>query len=86
MQRLMQKDLPIRPGMRIAITGGSQGIADYRLLMKTTVEHVCSKGGEPFIVLSMGSHDRGIAEGQRDLLHSLGISGRTGQDVSYRAC
>ena len=40
-----ERDIPIRPGMRIAITGGSRGIAGYVRVMKTAVELVKAKGG-----------------------------------------
>ena len=64
----------IKPGMRIAITGGSRGIDKYQLLMKTVVDYVKHRGAQPFIVPAMGSHGGGIAEKQTELLDHLGIS------------
>ena len=61
-------------GSRIGITAGSRGINDavevYRALAKTLKE----EGHEPFLFASMGSHGRGTAEGQRELLRSLGVT------------
>ncbi len=73
-QRLEEKQLSIRPGDRIAITGGSRGIAGYQLLMKTIVDFVRAKGGEPFIVPAMGSHGGATAQGQTEMLEHLGIT------------
>ena len=38
--RLRSKELPIRRGDRIAVTGGSRGIADYPRVMKTAVDYI----------------------------------------------
>lgn len=76
-QRLEQKQLAIHPGDRIAITGGSRGIAEYQPLMKTIVDFVRSKGGNPFVVPAMGSHGGATAQGQVEMLEHLGITERT---------
>jgi len=73
-QRMDAKNIDIKPGARIAITGGSRGIAEYQLLMKTIVDFVRHKGGHPFIVPAMGSHGGATAEGQREMLEHLGIT------------
>lgn len=70
-------DIDIKPGDRIAITAGSRGITDFVLLLKTTVEYVKSRGGEPFIVPAMGSHGGATAEGQVDVLRGYGITEET---------
>lgn len=61
-------------GSRIGITAGSRGVSDavevYRILVQTLKD----EGHEPFLFASMGSHGRGTAEGQRDLLRSLGVT------------
>lgn len=67
----------IHPGMRVAITGGSRGIARYSELMETIVEFIRRQGAAPFIVPSMGSHGGGTAEGQIKVLNSLGITEET---------
>ncbi len=72
--RLRSKELPIRRGDRIAVTGGSRGIADYPRVMKTAVDYIKERGGIPFIVPAMGSHAGGTAEGQAAMLRDLGIA------------
>lgn len=74
LERLRKKDLPIRKGQRIAITGGSRGIADYVSLMKAAVAYIKEKGASPFIVPAMGSHGGATAEGQVEVLRNLGIT------------
>src|ERR1700733_12705535 len=42
-------DLPrIKPGAKIAITGGSRGIADIAPILRTVVEELKARGAEPF--------------------------------------
>lgn len=77
LQRLNLKSIAIKKGDRIAITGGSRGIAEYQLIMKTIVSFVKEKGGIPFIVPAMGSHGGGTAEGQEEMLKNLGITHET---------
>lgn len=64
----------IQPQMKIAITAGSRGIANIADIIKYTVEKLKSFGAEPFIVPAMGSHGGATAEGQKGVLHSLGIT------------
>ena len=65
---------PIRPGARIAITCGSRGIDQYVTLVRTIVAFVRSKGAEPFLVPSMGSHGGATAQGQAEVLRRFGIT------------
>ena len=65
---------PIKPGARIAITCGSRGIDQYVLLIKTVVAFVKSKGGQPILIPSMGSHGGATAEGQTEVLRRYGIT------------
>ena len=44
------------------------------LMTKTVVDFVCARGAEPFLVPAMGSHGGATAEGQVDILRSLGIT------------
>lgn len=74
LNRLREKNLPIEPGQRIAITGGSRGIADYVTLMRTAVAYIKEKKGIPFIVPAMGSHGGATAAGQIEVLKNLGIT------------
>lgn len=63
----------VKPGMRIAITAGSRGIANVALTTKCIADFCKSRGAEPFIVPAMGSHGGATAEGQRDILAGYGI-------------
>lgn len=75
-QKLIDKNIKdkIKPGMKIAITGGSRGISFYKELMKTIVRFVKKCGATPFIIPSMGSHGGGTSEGQENMLKKLGIT------------
>ena len=64
----------IRPGMRVAITAGSRGIANIALIIKSIAESVRAYGGEPFIVPAMGSHGGATAQGQAEVLRHYGIT------------
>lgn len=64
----------IKPGMRIAITAGSRGVANIHVITKAIVDFVKSHGAEPFVFPAMGSHGGATAEGQRDILNSYGIT------------
>jgi len=63
----------VRPGQRVAITGGSRGIAAIVPLTAAIVSVLKDLGAEPFVVNAMGSHGGATAEGQKDLLASLGL-------------
>lgn len=63
----------IHRGDRIAITAGSRGMGGFAKLLKGIVAAVKSCGGEPFLVPAMGSHGGATADGQKELLHRLGI-------------
>lgn len=67
----------IKPGMRIAVTCGSRGVANIALIVRTTVEFLQEFGARPFIVPAMGSHGGGTAEGQRQILASYGVTEET---------
>ncbi|HET7629396.1 MAG TPA: DUF2088 domain-containing protein [Bacillales bacterium] len=69
---LEEADLP--DGARIAVTAGSRGISNYVQILQDVVRSLKSKGYSPFLVAAMGSHGRGEADGQRELLASLGIT------------
>ena len=67
----------VAPGMTVAITAGSRGITNYPLIIRTLVEAVKRRGGEPFIFPAMGSHGGATAEGQKNMLAGLGITEET---------
>lgn len=64
----------IKPGMSIAITGGSRGVANIALVLKAIVDYCREKGAEPFVFPAMGSHGGATAEGQLEVLKGYGIT------------
>lgn len=64
----------IAPGARIAVTGGSRGIANIPLITRTVVDWVKEAGGAPFLLPAMGSHGGATAAGQARLLAELGYT------------
>jgi hypothetical protein len=64
----------IRPGQRVAITGGSRGIANIAGILKAVVEHIKTFNAQPFIFPAMGSHGGATAAGQVAILEQLGIT------------
>ncbi|MGM0876804.1 MAG: lactate racemase domain-containing protein [Bacillota bacterium] len=72
-------DEKIKPGMEIAITVGSRGIANIPLIVKSTADEIKKRGAIPFIIPAMGSHGGATAEGQIEVLEGLGVTeGSTG--------
>jgi hypothetical protein len=72
-RRLLQKSA-LERGSRVAITAGSRGIRNAVEAYRAAVGALREEGLEPFLFSSMGSHGRGTAEGQRNLLRSLGVT------------
>ena len=64
----------VRPGMRIAITAGSRGIANIALIVKSIASSVKARGGLPFVAPAMGSHGGATAAGQAEVLAHYGIT------------
>jgi hypothetical protein len=64
----------IRPGMSVALTAGSRGIAEIDEILRSLVEILKEMEAEPFIVPAMGSHGGATAEGQVEILDSLGVT------------
>jgi hypothetical protein len=71
--RALGMERHIRPGMRVGIPVGSRGIRNLPLMVREMVEAVRTLGGEPLVVAAMGSHGGGTAEGQLQVLSSLGV-------------
>ncbi len=68
-------DLPaIKPGAKIAVTGGSRGIADIATILRTIVEELKGCGAEPFLIPAMGSHGGATAEGQIEMMAGYGMT------------
>jgi hypothetical protein len=64
----------VRRGMTIAVGGGSRGLTQRVDLLRGTIEGLRELGAEPFVVPAMGSHGGGTAEGQVEMLASLGMT------------
>ncbi len=64
----------VKAGMTVAITGGSRGIADYALLVRTVAGALKARGAKPFVIPAMGSHGGATAQGQRKVLAGFGIT------------
>ena len=64
----------IEPGMEVAITAGSRGISGIDEVLRSLVRVLEDAGAKPFIVPAMGSHGGATAEGQVEILASLGIT------------
>lgn len=64
----------ISPGMEVAITCGSRGIANIKYIIREICTCVRELGAIPFIVPSMGSHGGATAEGQREIIESYGVT------------
>ena len=67
----------IKPGMSIAVTAGSRGIANIAVILKETVAQLKKLGANPFLFPAMGSHGGATAEGQLLILKSYGITEET---------
>lgn len=67
----------IKPGMRIALTAGSRGIAGFNTVLAACIDELKRHGAQPFIIAAMGSHGGATSEGQRELLASYGITEET---------
>src|SRR5215475_6308616 len=63
----------LKPGAKIAIGVGSRGIANLATIVRSVVDFWKSKGCQPFLFPSMGSHGAATAEGQRDVLAKYGV-------------
>lgn len=64
----------VKPGMRIAITAGSRGVANVGIITRAIADFVKSQGAIPFVVPAMGSHGNSTAEGQLEVLAGYGVT------------
>lgn len=64
----------IHPGMRVAITVGSRGIANLPQIVASVVAEVRRLGAQPSLVAAMGSHGGATEAGQRAVLAGYGIT------------
>lgn len=58
----------------VGITAGSRGIANIAAITKATGDWLRQKGAKPFLFPAMGSHNGGTADGQREMIESLGMT------------
>lgn len=73
-QALQRTPLSLAPGARIAVAGGSRGIANIAAFTRAVVDHLKEAGARPFVLPAMGSHGGATAEGQIGVLASYGIT------------
>src|SRR5918998_3553454 len=64
----------IEAGTQVAITAGSRGISGIDNILRSLVRILKEAGATPFIVPAMGSHGGATAEGQVEILRSLGVT------------
>ncbi len=70
------------PQGRVAVTAGSRGIANLLRITKAAGDWLRANGATPFLVPAMGSHNGGTAEGQRQMIESLGLTEEaTGMEI-----
>ena len=67
----------VRKGERVGLTAGSRGIKDKPKVLKTIIRRLKNLGTSPFVVPCMGSHGGATAQGQIEVLESLGITERS---------
>lgn len=61
-------------GGEVAVGVGSRGIANLPEIIVGVIDHLEEQGYQPFIFPAMGSHGGATAEGQREMLASLGVT------------
>jgi Lactate racemase N-terminal domain len=64
----------LKPGARVAVTGGSRGVANIATIIRTICDCLKEMGAKPFIVPAMGSHGGATAEGQLKVLARYGMT------------
>ncbi|MCP1306047.1 lactate racemase domain-containing protein [Paenibacillus tyrfis] len=64
----------IKPGQQVAVAVGSRGVANIAAFTRMTIDAIKRAGAHPFIVPCMGSHGGATAEGQKEVLHHLGVT------------
>lgn len=64
----------VKPGMTIAVTGGSRGIRHIDEITKVIVDFLIEMGTRPFLVAAMGSHGGADIEGQQSILNGYNLT------------
>lgn len=71
--RLDELDAPVPQG-DVAITVGSRGIDNIPAIIRAAGQWLRDRGARPFVVPAMGSHNGATAEGQQQMVESLGMT------------
>ena len=77
--------LPKWENQTVGIAVGSRGISNLPNIIHTLVQLVKEGGGTPVLFAAMGSHGCGTAQGQREVLASLGITEES-MEAEIRTC
>ncbi len=64
----------LKSSARVAVTGGSRGVANIAIIIRTVCDCLKELGAKPFVVPAMGSHGGATAEGQLKVLARYGIT------------
>jgi lactate racemase-like protein len=64
----------LKAGARVAVTGGSRGVANIATILRATCDALKGLGANPLIVPAMGSHGGATAEGQLKVLARYGVT------------
>ncbi|MAT07193.1 MAG: DUF2088 domain-containing protein [Acidimicrobiaceae bacterium] len=64
----------VTDGMTVAVGAGSRGLTGRVEVLRGTIRALRQLGAEPFVVPAMGSHGGATADGQRQMLHDLGMT------------
>jgi len=73
-EEIEASNIEIKKGSKIAIAIGSRGISNLPEIVGAVVSSIRDMGAEPFLVPAMGSHGGATADGQREVLASLGVT------------
>ena len=72
--RKLEVEKQVKPGQRIAITAGSRGVDNLAEIIREVALLLKSLDCIPFVVPAMGSHGGATAQGQIEILESLGVT------------
>jgi hypothetical protein len=72
--RRLRDSVRLDPGAEVAVAVGSRGIDRLEETVRLVLRELLDVGCRPFIVPAMGSHGGATAEGQLEVLASLGIT------------
>jgi hypothetical protein len=72
--RRLRDSVRLDPGAEIAVAVGSRGIDRLQETVRLVLRELLDAGCRPFIAPAMGSHGGATAEGQLEVLASLGIT------------